>query len=149
MSRTVEEYLSELEQTNPVCDAKTVSTTDPDAVWAKKTGPATLAYFDNYLIDTASRVILGVGATPALFHQETVAARTMVERVEKLGIKPARLGADKCGCADLDERYPGHVEEPPQFILKRGQCGVREAAVIVSLIATSKAYRTLGDRLLA
>jgi len=95
VSRTVEEYLSELEQTNPVCDAKTVSTTDPDAVWAKKTGPATLAYFDNYLIDTASRVILGVGATPALFHQETVAFRTMVERVEKLGIKPASLGADK------------------------------------------------------
>ena len=95
VSQTVEEYLSELEQTNPVCDAKTVSTTDPDAVWAKKTGPATLAYFDNYLIDTASRVILGVEATPALFHQETVAARTMVERVEKLGIRPASLGADK------------------------------------------------------
>ena len=95
VSQTVEEYLSELEQTNPVCDAKTVSTTDPDAVWAKKTGPATLAYFDNYLIDTASRVILGVEATPALFHQETVAARTMVERVAKLGIKPASLGADK------------------------------------------------------
>jgi hypothetical protein len=36
-----------------------------------------------------------VEATPALFHQETVAARKMMERVEKLGIKPASLGADK------------------------------------------------------
>src|SRR5712692_946244 len=32
VSRTVEEYLSELEQTNPVSDANTVSKTDPDAV---------------------------------------------------------------------------------------------------------------------
>jgi transposase len=95
VSRTVAEYLSELEQNNPVPDANTISTTDPDAVWAKKTGPAMLAYFDNYLVDTPSRVILGVEATPALFHQETVAARKMLERVEKLGIKPASLGADK------------------------------------------------------
>ena len=54
-----------------------------------------MAYFDNYLIDTSSRVILGVEATPALFHQETVAARRMVERVEKLGIRPESVGADK------------------------------------------------------
>jgi hypothetical protein len=54
-----------------------------------------MAYYDNYLIDTASRVILGVEATPALFHQETVAARRMVERVEKLGVQPESLGADK------------------------------------------------------
>jgi transposase len=63
VSRTVEKYLSELEEANPVCEANTVSTTDPDAVWAKKTGPATFAYFDHYLIDTTSRVILGVEAT--------------------------------------------------------------------------------------
>ena len=95
VSRRVEKYLSELEEANPVYEANTVSTTDPDAVWAKKTGPATLAYFDHYLIDTTSRVILGVEATPALFHQETVAARKMMESVEKLGIKPTSLGADK------------------------------------------------------
>jgi len=35
-----------------------------------------------------------VEASPALFHQETVAARKMLERVEKLGIKPTSLGAD-------------------------------------------------------
>ena len=95
VSRTVEKYLSELEEANPVGTANTVSTTDPDAVWAKKTGPATLAYFDHYLIDTTSRVILGVEATPALFHQETVAARKMMESVEKSGIQPTSLGADK------------------------------------------------------
>jgi hypothetical protein len=92
---TVREYLSELEKANPVSDAKMASTTDPDAVWAKKVGPAKMAYFDNYLIDTRSRVILGVEATPALFHQETVAARKMVEQVQKFGLKPETLGADK------------------------------------------------------
>jgi IS5 family transposase len=92
---TVREYLSELEKANPVSDAKMASTTDPDAVWAKKVGPAKMAYFDYYLIDTRSRVILGVEATPALFHQETVAARKMVEQVQKFGLKPETLGADK------------------------------------------------------
>jgi transposase len=93
--RTAREFLSELEKGNPVSDAKMNSTTDPDAVWAKKVGPAKMAYFDNYLIDTRSRVILGVEATPALFHQETVAARKMVEQIQKLGLKPETLGADK------------------------------------------------------
>jgi len=93
--RTAREYLTELEKDNPVSDRKMTSTTDPDAVWAKKVGPAKMAYFDNYLIDTRSRVILGVEATPALFHQETVAARKMVEQVQKLGLRPETLGADK------------------------------------------------------
>jgi hypothetical protein len=39
VSRTAQEYLTELEQTNPVLDAKMISATDPDAVWAKKVGP--------------------------------------------------------------------------------------------------------------
>ena len=95
VSRTVQEYLAELEQVNPVSDVETISTTDPDAVWATKGGPAMMAYYDNYLIDTASRVILDVEATPALSRQEMVAARRMVERVEKRGLKPESLGADK------------------------------------------------------
>ena len=36
-------------------------------------GPATLAHYDNYLIDSDSRVILAVEATPARFRQETTA----------------------------------------------------------------------------
>ncbi len=96
ISRTVREYLAELEQVNPVCDAEKVSTTDPDAILATKGGgTATMAYYDNYLIDTASGVILEVEATPALFHQETVAARRMIERAERLGLRPKSLGADK------------------------------------------------------
>ena len=44
---------------NPVSDTEMVSTTDPDAILATKGGgTAVMAYYDNYLIDTASRVIL-------------------------------------------------------------------------------------------
>jgi transposase len=96
LSRTVREYLTELEQVNPVSDAEMVSTTDPDAIWTTKgSGTARMAYYDNYLMDTVSRVIVEVEATPALFHQETVAARRMIERIEKLGLQPESLGADK------------------------------------------------------
>lgn len=88
VSRTVREYLAELEQANPVSDTEMVSTTDPDAIYTTKgSGRAMMAYYDNYLIDTTSRVILGVEATPALFHQEAVAARKMLEGVAKFGIQ--------------------------------------------------------------
>ncbi len=96
VSRTVQEYLAELEQVNPVSDTEMVSTTDPDAILATKGGgTAMMAYYDNYLIDPASRVIVDVEATPALSRQEMVAACRMVERVEKLGLRPESLGADK------------------------------------------------------
>src|SRR6266853_1706062 len=102
LSRTVQEYLSELERQNPVAHSEgrtklqeKVSTTDPDATWAIKSGPAVLGYYDNYLVDTTSRVILSVHATPALFSQETVAARRMLEHVGQFGIHPQNLAADK------------------------------------------------------
>jgi len=102
LSRTVQEYLSELERQNSVADSEgrtklqeKVSTTDPDATWAIKSGPAVLGYYDNYLVDTTSRVILSVHATPALFSQETVAARRMLEHVGQFGIHPQNLAADK------------------------------------------------------
>lgn len=96
VSRTVREYLAELEQVNPVSDAEKVSTTDPDAIWTTKGGgTAMMAYYDNYLVDTASRVIVGVEATPALSRQEMVAACRMIEQVDKLGLRPESLGADK------------------------------------------------------
>jgi transposase len=107
VSHTVREYLAELEQHNPVDDpagpppadrkaaARTVSATDPDAAWAVKWGRAGFAYFDNYLIDNASRVILGAEATPARFSQEALAARRMLEQLEPLGLHPESLGADK------------------------------------------------------
>jgi transposase len=102
VSRTVQEYLSELEEQNPVADPEErpmaqerVSTTDPDAAWAVKSGPATLGYYDNYLVDTTSRVILSVEPTPARFRQETLAARRMLERVSHFGVRPLNLAADK------------------------------------------------------
>jgi transposase len=96
LSRTVREYLAELEQVNPVSEAEMVSTTDPDAIWTTKgSGTARMAYYDNYLMDTVSRIIVEVEATPALFHQETVAARRMIERIEKFGLRPESVGADK------------------------------------------------------
>jgi Transposase DDE domain len=102
LSRTVQEYLTELERSNPVADSERctklqekVSTTDPDATWAIKSGPAVLGYYDNYLVDTTSRVILSVDATPALFSQETLAARRMLEHVGQFGIQPQNLAADK------------------------------------------------------
>ncbi len=101
-SRTVQEYLTELEQENPAVDSEgnmkpqeKMSTTDPDATWAIKSGPAVLGYYDNYLVDTTSRVILAVHATPALFSQETWAARRMLEHVGQFGIHPQNLAADK------------------------------------------------------
>jgi transposase len=102
ISRTVQEYLTELERQNPVADPEEhpiaqemVSTTDPDAAWAVKSGPATLGYYDNYLIDTTSRVILSVDASPARFRQEVLAARRMIEHVKQLGVRPQNLAADK------------------------------------------------------
>ena len=101
-SRTVQEYLAELERQNPVADPeerptaqKMVSSTDPDAAWAVKSGPATLGYYDNYLVDTTSRVILSVNATPARFRQEVLAARWMLERLGQFGVRPQNLAADK------------------------------------------------------
>jgi transposase len=101
-SRTVQEYLTELERQNPVADPEArplaqemVSSTDPDAAWAVKSGPATLGYYDNYLVDTTSRVILSVDATPARFRQEVLAAQRMIEHVSRFGIQPQNLAADK------------------------------------------------------
>ena len=54
VSRTVQQYLAELEQANPVAEPALVSTTDPDALLATKGGGSVrMAYYDNYLIDTS------------------------------------------------------------------------------------------------
>ncbi len=106
VSRTLREYLAEVETANPTPssenqtppeDSGKISSSDPDATWATKGGvPAQLSYYDNYLIDNESNIILDVEATPARFSQEVAAARTMVERVEAtFAIEPQSLGADK------------------------------------------------------
>src|SRR6266849_2095762 len=77
VNQTLRQYLKELEQQNPteepVHEQKLVSTTDPDATYATKGGtPARLGYYDNYLVDNQSCVIVGVQATAARMSQETV-----------------------------------------------------------------------------
>jgi transposase len=85
VNHTVSQYLVELEQQNPVeepvHEQEQVSTTDPDSTYATKGGtPARLGYYDNYLVDNDSCVIVGVQATAARMSQETVAAQDMLTR---------------------------------------------------------------------
>jgi len=106
VSRTLREYLTEVETANPTpasenqtppAESDKVSSSDSDATWATKGGvPPQLSYYDNYLIDKESNVILDVEATPARFSQEVAAARTMIERAQAtFSIEPQSLGADK------------------------------------------------------
>ena len=100
VSQTVRQYLSELEQQNPVeepvHEQDKVSTTDPDSTYATKGGtPARLGYYDNYLVDNHSCVIVGVQGTAALMSQETVAAQDMLTRFPQWqGREPGSVAAD-------------------------------------------------------
>jgi transposase len=100
VNHTVRQYLVELEEQNPVEEPvhqqEQVSTTDPDSTYATKGGtPARLGYYDNYLIDNESCVIVGVQATAARLSQETVAAQEMIARfAQRQGREPASLAAD-------------------------------------------------------
>src|SRR6516162_6110042 len=97
---TVRQYLVELEEQNPVeepvHEQEQVSTTDPDSTYATKGGtPARLGYYDNYLVDNGSCVIVGVQATAARMSQETVAAEDMIARFAQWhGREPASVVAD-------------------------------------------------------
>src|SRR5437867_2225511 len=97
---TVRKYLQELEQQNPaeepVHQQEQVSTTDPDSTYATKGGtPARLGYYDNYLVDNHSCVIVGVQATAARMSQETVAAQDMIACFAQWqGREPTSVAAD-------------------------------------------------------
>ena len=57
--------------------------------------PQKLGYFDNYLIDNESCVIVGVQATAARLSQESAAARDMIDRYcERYGRRPKGVAAD-------------------------------------------------------
>jgi len=108
VNHTVHQYVEELEQQNPVEEPvhqqDQVSTTDPDSTYATKGGtPARLGYYDNYLVDNHSCVIvrggrptrwrptrpIGVQATAARMSQETVAAQDMLDRFARWqGVMP-------------------------------------------------------------
>ena len=97
---TVRQYLQEVEQQNPVeepvHEQDRVSTTDPDSTYITKGGtPARLGYYDNYLVDNQSCIIVGVQATAARMSQETVAAQDMLTRFARWrGRAPESLAAD-------------------------------------------------------
>jgi len=97
---SVRQYLTELAEQNPVevpvHEQDQISTTDPDSTYATKGGtPARLGYYDNYLVDNHSCVIVGVQATAARLSQETVAAQDMIARFcQWQGQKPASVAAD-------------------------------------------------------
>src|SRR6201984_767458 len=97
---TVRQYLREVEEQNPteepVHKQDQVSTTDPDSPYATKGGtPARMGYYDNYLVDNQSCVIVGVQATAARMSQETVAAQDMLTRfAQGQGREPASIVAD-------------------------------------------------------
>ena len=80
----------------PVHQQDQVSTTDPDSTYATKGGtPARLGYYDNYLVDNHSCVIVGVQATAARMSQETVAAQDMLTRFTQWrGREPESVAAD-------------------------------------------------------
>ena len=100
VNQTARQYLMELEQQNPteepVHQQDQVSTTDPDSTYATKGGtPARLGYYDNYLVDNGSCVIVGVQATAARMSQETVAAQDMLTRFAQWqGREPESVAAD-------------------------------------------------------
>jgi transposase len=100
VNRTARQYLVELEEQNPVEEPvhqqELISTTDPDSTYATKGGtPARLGYYDNYLIDNHSCVIVGVEATAARMSQETVAAQKMITCFAQWqGQEPASIAAD-------------------------------------------------------
>jgi transposase len=114
-SSAVREYLEALERDNPMASAEgdsqteaacqmrgsssglphKISATDPEAAWSSKRGPAEFAYYDNYLVDNWSCVILGAVATPARLSQEIVAAKQMVVEAQRLPVPVQSLGADK------------------------------------------------------
>jgi transposase len=97
---TVRRYLKEVEEQNPVeeplHEQDQVSTTDPDSTYATKGGtPARLGYYDNYLVDNHSCVIVGVQATAARMSQETVAAQDMLTCFAQWqGRTPVSVAAD-------------------------------------------------------
>jgi transposase len=100
VNRSVRQYLVELEEKNPmeepVHEQDQVSTTDPDSTYATKGGtPARLGYYDNYLVDNDSCVIVGVQGTAARMSQETVAAQDMLTRFTQWqGRTPESVAAD-------------------------------------------------------
>jgi transposase len=100
VNRTVREWLTQLDAQNPVEEPThsqdKVSTTDPDSTYATKGGtPARMGYYNNYLIDNHSCIIVGVQATGARLSEESRAAKEMISHFTQWqGKSPQSIVAD-------------------------------------------------------
>ncbi len=100
VNQTVRQYLVELELQNPVEEPVHQQTRCRPPIPIPPTRPRAgpqlrLGYYDNYLVDNPSCVIVGVQATAARMSQETVAAQDMLTRFTQWqGRTPESVAAD-------------------------------------------------------
>jgi tryptophan synthase beta subunit len=74
-----------------------VSTTDPDSTYATKGGtPARMGYYNNYLVDNHSCIIVGVQATGARLSEESRAAEEMIARFAEWQNKNPQFHRCRC-----------------------------------------------------
>jgi len=136
-TRAVREYLTGLEEANPMgaTPPKSVSLTDPAARYTcAPGGVAFYGYSTNYLVDIDAGIIMDVEATPAFRNDEVNATRTMIERVqERFDIKPKRLIGDMAyGAAALlgwmvtDKAIEPHVPPWDKTLRKDGTLSSRD-----------------------
>ena len=168
VNQTVRQYLEELAAKNPTPETpapgsqeasaklmaimpEKLSTTDPDASWSGKSGPAVWAYYDNYLIDNESCIVLGVEATQARFSQEPVAAKQMIATAKaRFGLQPESLGADKgYGSAEfIDWLWKQDITPHIPLIDRRQQTKGAFTKDDFTYLPTENAYRCPAGQLL-
>jgi transposase len=151
---TLRPYRKEVEQQNPVEEPvnkpEQGSTTDPDSTSATKGGtPARLGYYDNYLVENLSCVVVGVPATAARLSQETVAAQDMIIRfVQRPRGKPASI-TPYMGTRDRARRknHPGYGPErfPDLPESNRYRCPAGERLNYVGLNVRHRAHAYSGS----
>jgi hypothetical protein len=148
VNRTVREWLTELEAQNPVEEPThsqdKVSTTDADSTYATKGGtPARIGYYNNYLVDNQSCIIVGVQATGARLSEESRAAEEMItlsliktstdrrpkpdhrgtlSRVSKAAMRPGlalAAGSRSAAATGVAARAPALSENEARRLMKR------------------------------
>lgn len=168
VNRTVREYLEEVAAQNPISETpetgspetsdkvmerlpEKLSSTDPDASWSGKNGPAVWAYYDNYLIDNESCIVIGVEATPARFSQEPAAAKQMIAAAKvRFGLQPESLGADKgYGSAEfIDWLWKQEITPHIPLIDRREQTKGAFTKDDITYLPDANAYRCPAGKLL-
>jgi len=159
VNRTVREYLEELAAQNPTPEApeavsqhasdklmamlpEKLSTTDPDATWSGKYGPAVWAYYDNYLIDNESCIVLPVSGRPpqrepALYTHLFVLVEPSRNLVLQTATRSHRSRHLHLGCRPASQNpslYPAVCQIGPAFPLEIWQTAMRSSACVALCI---------------